>query len=198
MEREYVTIGIYGGSFNPPHRGHLAVARGALKFVERLFVVPAVRSPFKDNFPVPVEERIRMLGILFQGETRVEISDVESHRVGASYTGETVMRFRNQFPKQEISLVIGSDQLDDLHKWQNFDKWAGGVRFLIAARPGYPVPDNIDKDLGPRALVLPDVQSSISSTQARNCLAGGGDVTAFFGTPLANYICKTGLYSDVS
>ena len=194
MEPECGTIGIYGGSFNPPHLGHLAVARGALDFVERLFVVPAFRSPFKDNFPVQVEERIRMLNILFRDEHRIEISDVEARRTGASYTGETVMWFREQYPMQTISLVIGSDQLADLRKWRNFDQWASGVRFLIAARPGYPVPDNTDKDLGIRSLVIPNVQSAISSTQARACLSEGGDMTSLLGATLAHYIRENGLY----
>ena len=119
-------IGIYGGAFNPPHIGHIAAAKYAVKALNlsRLLVIPTCVSPHK---PQPLDsanpqQRLEMLKIAFSGEEKIEISDLELRRGDVSYTYETVEQVKNQYPDSELILCMGTDMFLSFLSWRNPEK----------------------------------------------------------------------------
>lgn len=130
-------IAIFGGSFNPVHKGHLAVAKQAIKELEldKLFFVPAYKSPFKTKIKyVDAEHRINMLKLCLP--EKAEVSEFETNRKSTSYTIDTVRYFRQKFPDAEIFLLIGSDNVYKLNKWKQINEIAEKVKITVFRRKG--------------------------------------------------------------
>ena len=118
MER----IGIYGGSFNPPHVGHIQAAKQAVHALQlsKLYVIPAGVAPHKElppNSPTP-EQRLQMLRIALADCPNVEVSAMELERQGASYTYETVLTLKQQHPEDELVLLMGTDMFLSFPTWK--------------------------------------------------------------------------------
>jgi len=114
-------IGIFGGTFNPPHCGHLAAARAAIGALQldRLYVVPTGEPPHK---PMPEggpnsEDRYRLAQLLFAGEERIRVLDLEIRRAGPSYTVDTVEALRTQHPDADFYLLLGTDMFLSIEQW---------------------------------------------------------------------------------
>ncbi len=132
-------IGLFGGSFDPVHCGHLLVAQAALEelALDRLFFIPAAQSPFKPAIaPAPAAERLRMLRLALAGQTRCEIDDQEVHRGGTSYTIETVREYARRFPCAELFYLIGADHVPTLPAWRDAEALADLLEFVVIPRPG--------------------------------------------------------------
>jgi nicotinate-nucleotide adenylyltransferase len=132
-------LGIFGGSFNPVHRGHLLVARAAFEEVgiDRLFFVPAARSPFKsEEKPAPDEFRLRLLRLALTGKPECEVDSREIRRGGTSYTIDTLREFAREFPGAELFYLIGADNVEALGKWREPVELAGLAEFVVVPRPG--------------------------------------------------------------
>lgn len=138
MKTEHA-IGLFGGSFDPVHLGHLLVARAACEEagLERLFFIPAAQSPFKpDAAPAPAAERLRMLRLALAGRSDYEIDDQELQRGGVSYTIDTVRDYARRFPKAKLHWLIGADHVPLLNNWRDADELARLTEFLAIPRPG--------------------------------------------------------------
>jgi nicotinate-nucleotide adenylyltransferase len=132
-------IGLYGGSFDPVHLGHLLVAQAAMEEagLERLFFIPAAQSPFKpDALPTPSAQRTRLLRLALAGKSRCEIDTQEVERGGVSYTIDTVRDYRRRFQDAELFYLIGADHVPSLAKWREADELAKLVEFIAIPRPG--------------------------------------------------------------
>ncbi len=153
-----MSIAIFGGSFDPPHSGHIAVVKEALKElnIEKLYVVPAFQNPLKDDIYASGELRLNWLKKIFEGEKRVEVSDFEIKQDRVVYTVESVQYFRQLDP--HIYLIIGADNLDELHKWHNFHALDSLVTWVVATRDGY------EQSAMTREL---NIYHDVSSTQIR-------------------------------
>ena len=119
-------IGIYGGTFNPPHVGHIAAAKHAVDALrlDKLLVIPDRIAPHKQipaDSPSP-RQRLEMLRIALGGEEKIEISDIELNRTGISYTCDTVEQIRGMYPDAEIFLMMGTDMFLSFHEWRNPEK----------------------------------------------------------------------------
>ena len=135
MER----IGLFGGSFDPVHCGHLLVAQAACEELQlaRLFFIPAAQSPFKPaRQPVAATERLRLLRLALAGETQYEIDSQEIGRGGTSFTIDTVHDYHRRFPQAELFYLIGADHLTLLPKWRAAEDLAALVEFVVVPRPG--------------------------------------------------------------
>ncbi|HET8568708.1 MAG TPA: nicotinate-nucleotide adenylyltransferase [Candidatus Limnocylindria bacterium] len=133
-------IGVFGGTFDPIHVGHLAIARAALESVplERVVFVPARRSPLKDRGPYASEEdRLEMVRLATRDEPRFEVSTIELERAGPSYTVDTLEALA---ASGELFLILGSDAVLDLARWHRPDRIAELATILVAPRPGAPDP----------------------------------------------------------
>src|SRR5436309_14306216 len=114
-------IGLFGGSFDPIHLGHLLVAQAAIEelVLERLYFIPAAQSPFKpENKPAPPAERLRLLRLALGGKTNCEVDDQETKRGGVSYTIDTLRDYARRVPQAELFYLIGADNVATLPKWR--------------------------------------------------------------------------------
>src|SRR5690242_15895382 len=131
-------IGLFGGSFDPVHCGHLLVAQAALEELElaRIFFLPAAQSPFKPaRAPTPAPQRLRLLRLALAGETRYEIDDQEIRRGGTSYTIDTLGDYARRFPAAQLFYLIGADHVRLLPQWRAADELARLAEFVVIPRP---------------------------------------------------------------
>jgi len=160
-------IGIYGGSFDPVHFGHLLVAQAAIEELglDKLFFVPAAQSPFKtDDKPAPAEIRLRLLRLALTGKTNCEIDVQEIQRGGTSFAIETVRDYAKRFPKAKLFYLIGADNVATLNKWKEPEELAKLVEFVAIPRPGEK-PAEFPKSF--RGRLLKGFPVAISSSQIR-------------------------------
>ena len=129
MER----LGLFGGSFDPVHQGHLLVALAASEELklDRLFFIPAAQSPFKpETKAASAAERLRLLRLALAGQVHYEIDDQEIRRGGVSYTINTVMDYRRRFPEAKLFYLVGADHVPQLPKWRAAEELAKLVERL--------------------------------------------------------------------
>ena len=132
-------IGLYGGSFDPVHLGHLLVARAAMEELQldRLFFLPAAQSPLKpERQPAPAKQRLQLLRLALAGETRYEIDVQEVERGGVSYTIDTLQDYTRRFPKSQLFYLIGADNASQLNRWRDAEQLARLAEFVVIPRPG--------------------------------------------------------------
>ena len=194
-----MNAGLFGGSFDPPHLAHLALAQAALSqlALDELVWLPARQSPHKaDQAPASGADRVAMLQRLTEGETRFRIDARELGRPGASYTVETLRELHAEQPGTRWWLVIGQDQyarFDTWHQWREILALAG---LAVAARDGdavRPAPGLAGVTHTLRVVEMPALPHSATAVRAR--AASGLDVTALVGAPVARYIADHHLYS---
>ena len=132
-------IGLFGGSFDPVHLGHLLVAQAAREelHLARLFFIPAAQSPFKpESAPTPAPERLRLLRLALAGKTWCELDEQEIQRGRISYTIDTVRDYAGRAPNAQLYYLIGADHLPQLPKWRAAEELARLVEFVAIPRPG--------------------------------------------------------------
>ncbi len=166
-------LGLFGGSFDPVHLGHLLVAEAAREelALDRLYFIPAARSPFKpEHEPIPANERLRLLRLALAGKSWCEIDDQELQRGGISYTIDTVQDYAGRFADAELFYLIGTDHLAQLPKWRQAAELARLVRFVVIPRPG-----QAETSLPPpfRGQTLTGFPLGISSSQIRARINAG-------------------------
>ena len=170
-------IAIYGGSFNPPHNGHREAAATALRCLkpDRLLVVPDRLPPHKelsDGSPSPAE-RMELCRLAFASLPDAEVSDIELRREGASYTAETIEAMREQYPNDELTLILGADMLYCFEQWYRFRYLLTECSLAVLPR----LDEDIDRlpgriqaltdQYGARITMLPHVPVEISSSEIR-------------------------------
>jgi len=136
-------IGLYGGTFDPVHLGHLILARTAREELglERVILIPNVISPHKENnSPTPPEIRLALLRAAVADEPGLEIDEVELRRGGPSYAVETAEHFREQDPEVELFYLIGADNLAALGTWHRIEELRALVQFVVFDREAGAVP----------------------------------------------------------
>jgi nicotinate-nucleotide adenylyltransferase len=181
--------GVFGGTFDPVHIGHLAIALAALESVplDRVLFVPARRSPLKDRDPIAsVADRVTMLERAIENEPRFALSRVELERDGVSYTVDTLEALRGQ---GELFLILGSDALADLARWRRPDRIRELATILVAARPGAPEADQVH-----RAQAFDAPRLDISSRELRARAAGGMSLRYLVPDAVWEHIKGRGLY----
>lgn len=174
-------LGVFGGSFDPPHIGHHALATAACDQLEldRLLLVPCARSPHKDDGPrLDGELRVRMLEAMIAGDSRMEVSRLELDRPPPSYTADTLGLIAADHPAAEIWLIIGADQLPAFPRWHDTDRILARCRLAVAGRPG--VDDEAFSDaaaaVGAENLDLIALDPlPVSSSAVREAIAEGRD-----------------------
>lgn len=124
---------LFGGAFDPPHRGHVLAAQGLLKRpgVKSVWIIPSGNPVWKTS-SLTAEQRLHFCKVAFSGDPRIQVSEVEIQ--GSRYTVETVARLREQFPREQFAWVMGSDQLADLHRWKGFPQILGACHWIVLGR----------------------------------------------------------------
>ncbi|HZT56614.1 MAG TPA: nicotinate-nucleotide adenylyltransferase [Burkholderiaceae bacterium] len=190
-----MNIGIFGGSFDPVHNAHVALARQALAelALDELIWLPAGQPWQKRRVLAPAADREAMVRLAIEGEPRFTLSRIETSRSGPSYTIDTVCELRAQRPGVSWHLVIGQDQYAAFHTWRGWQELLGLVTLAIANRPGASLAADPQVLRVPHAAVaLP--MMDISSTDIRARLAHRQPIDDLVPAPVARYIARHHLY----
>lgn len=164
-------IALYGGTFDPPHHGHLILAREAREQfrLDRVVFIPAARSPFKPGVEIaPPEVRLAMLRAAIEGEDGFALDDSEVARGGTSYTIDTVLAARARWPEAELFWFVGGDHVRELPRWRDWEKLRTLVQFIVFSRNG----ETADDFGFPRVTR----QVDISATDIRTRVAQGRSI----------------------
>ena len=194
MRKPLDRIGLFGGSFDPVHFGHLLVAQAACEELSlaRLFFIPAAQSPFKpESKPAPASERVRLLRLALAGQTQYEVDEQEIERGGTSYSIETVSDYRRRFPKAQMFFLIGADHIAQLPKWRSVDELARLVEFVVIPRPGE-TPATLPPPF--RLRMLEGFPLGVSSSQIRARIKAGLPVQGLVPSAVAEAIRNSRLY----
>lgn len=198
-------VGLFGGSFDPPHRAHLALAEAALSARDTLALdelrwVPAGQPWQKlEAAPgrgiTPAFHRETMVRLAIDGRPGHTVDRLEIERTGPSYTLDTVRALQAREPGTRWVLLIGADQYARLHTWRSWQQLLADVDLAVAARPGeHPVPDPAVQAVPHRAVPLP--MMDISSTEIRLRAGRGLDISQLVPPQVARYIEQNGLYRE--
>ncbi len=203
MER----IGIYGGTFNPPHVGHIRAAQYALTALEMetLLVIPSFVSPHKQlpEDSASARQRMEMLQLCFGEQQKIQVSDLELQRSGVSYTFETVCQLKQQHPNAELVLFMGTDMFLSFLNWRNPDIilknaslgvfYRGDRNEVVAIARQKAVIDA----MGTKVYLVENPVTEISSTDLRRLLVFRC-ADGFLPPEISRYICENDLYGAAS
>ena len=167
-------IGIFGGTFDPVHLGHLELAQSTLKKfrLDKIYFVPAKSSPFKRSLKsAPSVHRLSMLKLVLRGRPKFNISEYELKRPGPSYTIRTVKFFHGRFPKADLFLIMGKDSYQGFSKWRESKKIRKTSKHVVGKR-----------------------KLEISSTQIRERAKKGLSLSRLVPKDVEKYIVRNGLY----
>lgn len=187
-------IGLFGGSFDPVHFGHLLVAQAACEEfgLDRLVFIPAARSPFKpDSAPAEDSHREQLLRMALAGSPNYLIDLQELERGGTSYTVDTIRNYRTEHPDAKLFWLIGADHVPTLDKWRDAAELAAEVEFLIIPRPGEP------EVSAPPSFVIHRLHGfplGVSSSQIRDRVRAGLPIQHLTGSAVAEGIRNNRLY----
>lgn len=189
-------VGIFGGTFDPIHLGHLIVAeqaRGQLG-LDRVVFVPARVPPHKRGASAAAEHRFRMTCLAVEDNPGFTVSDLELRREGPSYTVDTLRALRaEESGDARHYLLLGADSARDLEQWKDVDTLLEDSTVVVLGRPGVEQ-DDLPPRVGTRATFLSTPLLGISSTEIRRLVREGGTVRYLVPVPVEDYIRSEGLY----
>ncbi len=198
MER----IGIFGGTFDPPHMGHVRSAQQAIAALnlDRLLIIPTHTPPHKQAAQTPPQHRLQMLRLAADGIPGAEVSDIELRREGVSYTFETLEQVRAMHPDAELFLLMGSDMFLSFHSWKCPETILSQAKLAVFYRGEKGEKAKVDEnkrqleDEGHRVHLIKNTVVDISSTQLRRMLAFHC-ADEFLPKGVGDYIREHGLYN---
>jgi len=185
-------IGIFGGTFNPIHFGHLVLAEQAYEKLnlDKVIFIPSCKPPHKRVKDLAsAEDRYNMVSLAIQNNKRFEISDIEIKRKGKSYLVDTLKEIHSKYPKSELFFISGSDVTNQIHKWKSIEEILKLVNFVIAKRPGYRL-----KRFNKNVTTLSVSELDISSSNIRRKIKNHKTVLYIMPIRVFDYIKKKGLY----
>lgn len=189
-------IGIYGGSFDPIHLGHLIIAQDCLEQLnlDEVVFVPAAASPLKSHSPAASDsQRLAMAQMAVEHMDGFSVSDLEIKRGGVSYSIDTVNAFKKLNPDAVFYWIIGQDQVNQLQHWYHIEDLVKEVTFLAVGRPGYAA-----ESILPEGVEVTEVKShavEISSTEIRERFKHDLPNDLFLPGSVLAYITKNALYN---
>ena len=198
-------IGIYGGTFNPVHLGHISLAKRFARALglDVVFLVPTATPPHKIQPDLAGgDDRYAMCKLAVEGEPELDVSDMELIRGGKSYTVDTLMEFRRRYPDSALYFITGSDMFLTLEKWYRFGDIAHLAVLCAAPRDEdsaedlYRYADRLRGVYGARTAVINFPLLPISSTQVRKRVRAGQPVGDLVPEMVARYLRERGLYTN--
>lgn len=212
-------IGLFGGTFNPPHLGHINSIETVRRKMglDKVFIIPSFQNPLKKEIDGPTpEHRLNMLKAAIYGyEKHYEIDTQELERKGLSYTKDTIAEYRKKYESKDLYLILGGDNLLNFDKWKDYKKILEEANLVITTRPGYGIPSTkeelpkylkgltadiefnfieLNSGRSIQFVTLDDIE--VSSTELRKKLRTGRPVTKYLPLSVENYIKENNLYRD--
>ncbi|MFQ6616031.1 MAG: nicotinate (nicotinamide) nucleotide adenylyltransferase [Fidelibacterota bacterium] len=189
---------LFGGTFDPPHVGHLIISETIKESegFDKMIFVPAFQPPHKEESPLSsVEDRLEMLRLSLGDRPNLEVSNVEIKRGGVSYTIDTIREVKRRYglDRRYLTFLIGSDSLVEFHTWRNHEAILKECRVLVASRPGFR-PSRISPDILSRVRFANMPQIEISSSEIRRRVRQGLSIRYMVSEPVRTYIRENSLY----
>jgi nicotinate-nucleotide adenylyltransferase len=187
-----VKLGIFGGTFDPIHLGHLRAAENAREALglDQVAFVPAARSPFKDDPVSSARDRYAMVALATASHEAFQPSDRELERGVPSYTVDTVRELRGERPADELFLIVGSDSVGELPGWRESARIFEECTVVAVARPG----GAPHADAAAEVVWVDGPGLAVSATDVRRRVRDGRSVRFLVPDAVADYITKRGLY----
>jgi len=189
-----VKAGLFFGSYNPIHIGHLAIANYMLEYsdLDELWLVISPQNPLKKKKTLLNEyDRFHMAELALEGNDKIKPSDIEFRLPKPSYTIDTLSYLKEKNPATDFVLIMGADNIESFEKWKNYETILKYYQLYVYPRPGY--------DLGkyyehPGVKLINAPLMEISSSFIRDAIKQGKDVRYFLPEKVYDYICKMNLY----
>ena len=199
MARKLKRIGIFGGSFDPPHVGHLVIAEMARRSLDLdvVYFVPAYKPPHKEgSHPSTARDRLAMTRLSVHGNAKLRVSDLELRRKGISYSVDTVRAFRKRFRESQLFLIIGSDSLRQFHSWKSPGEILAEASLIVYRRPR-----SGRTNAGLRSTNVSFIKGplmEISSSDIRTRIQQGKSIRYLVRNNVLSFIQRKMLYSDLT
>ncbi len=188
-------IGLYFGSFNPIHIGHLIIANHLLNEtpLEKIWFILSPQNPFKINHSLLNEyDRLHLLQTATADDPRIKVSDIEFSLPKPSYTSVTLAHLSERYPEHEFSIIMGSDSFQNLHKWKNYEAIIDNYSIYVYKRPEFPVENTI----GAKLIELDAPLLQISATNIREMIRDGKSIRYMVPENVIAEIEKGGYYKS--
>ena len=189
-----MTIGIYGGSFDPIHTGHAMVANfvAQCNVVDEVWIMVSRRNPLKEHSSFSSEtHRLKMAELVAEKCDKVRVTDIEMSLPVPSYTYETLLELKNRYPAHKFKIIIGSDSLQNFHNWRNSDKIQKEFGVIVYPRPGYAL-----EGMEPNGMTFLNgaPEFGVSSSLIREYIASDWNINYFVPVAISEYIKAHNLY----
>lgn len=187
-------IGLFFGSFNPIHTGHLIIANYIANYTEldQVWLVVSPHNPLKKKSDlVNMYDRLEMAKLATDNTENIKVSDIEFNLPQPSYTIDTLTHLKERYAEHRFTLIMGSDNLKSLKKWKNYELLLHNHKILVYPRPGY---ENEELAAHPSVIISDTPQMEISSTFIRNSLQKGKNVQFFVPDSVLDFIESKNLY----
>ena len=194
-------LGVFGGTFDPIHLGHLEVAEDCARKLDLdpVLMVPSNLPPHRAQPRASAQDRMAMVQLAVIGYQRLRASDLEVRRGGVSYTVDTIRALRQEYPAAEITLLLGWDAVEEFAGWRDTAEVTRLARIAVFNRAGSPAPDRTILDelgLPPDTAVLEVASPAVSATSVRRMLAEARPGAAVLPPAVEEYIRENGLYRE--
>ena len=195
-------IGIFGGTFDPIHLGHLAAARAAMGCarLDRVLIMPSAQPPHRDAATAPAGQRLAMCALAVEDEAGLEVSDLEIRRGGLSYTSDTLTELHRIHPADELYLILGWDAARLFSSWHEPEQVKRLASVVVVGRPGTAAPDEAKLKSagldGARTILCLEPTPDISGSALRQAIADGRPVAGLVPEKVARFIASHHLYAD--
>lgn len=190
-------IGILGGSFDPVHNGHIAIAQDAYlqAGLDMVFFMPTAQSPLKSHIPLANDfQRYRMIELALQNQPKFDVLDWELVEQGVSYTINTVHMLKKNWPHIRFYWIIGDDLLESLSQWKQINELAELIEFIVVQRPGGVVETPPIPNLKIQRINNP--LYNISSSEIRQKIRNGKSIDELVPIEVKNYILINNIYHE--
>lgn len=164
-----MNIGLYFGSFNPVHVGHLIIANHILNFTDlkKIWFIVSPQNPFKEKENLLNEyHRLHLLKLATEDDNRMKALDIEFNLPKPSYTATTLIHLEEKYPGNQFSIIMGSDSFQNLHKWKNYETIIKNYSIYVYMRPGFEIKNTINAKLN----VVDAPLLQISATEIRKLI----------------------------
>lgn len=194
--------GIFGGSFNPIHYGHLMICEYIKEEMglDKVIFIPTGNPPHKE-IEVSAEDRYEMVRLAISPNPDFEISDIETTRVKMSYTVDTIRELKKIYKEEKLYFLIGLDSLFQLRTWKKIGDLSQEIEFVVALRPGYINKEEINKEIdflrenfGTKINLIKTPLYEISSTDLRDRIHEGKSLRYLIPKKVLDYIEESGFY----
>jgi len=207
-------IGIFGGTFDPIHYGHLRTALELLEVLSlsQVCFVPCGQQPLRDELTAPADSRLSLVRAAIADEPRFCVDTRELERAGLSYSVDTLTELREEHPSKSLCLLLGMDSFLSLPRWHRWEELVGLAHLVVAHRPGWQAPvqgllgdliaergtehaQDLGRESAGRVFVTPVTQLEISATGLRNLIRAGRDLTYLVPDSVRKIIAETECYA---